>query len=101
MPITTSAKKKLRSDARKKQVNKKMTIQLKSKLKKFRLEPSKSALEEAYSALDSAAKKNAIPKRRASRKKSRLAEFLNKKSSRTSISKKNQKTGGKQSSQEN
>lgn len=78
MPVTSSAKKKQRSDARKQKINQKVKKQLKSALKKFDLKPSETALGEAYSMLDTAAKKDVIHKKRAARKKSRLAKLLSK-----------------------
>ncbi|OGY26584.1 MAG: hypothetical protein A2Z11_00135 [Candidatus Woykebacteria bacterium RBG_16_43_9] len=78
MPVIKSAKKKLRADARKKIVNLKVKIQMKSALKKFAANPAKEALAQAYSVLDTAAKKAVIPKGRANRKKARLAALLSK-----------------------
>ena len=80
MPVIKSAKKKLRADARKKEINLKVKIQMKSALKKFAANPAKEALAQVYSALDTAAKKDVIPKGRANRKKARLAALLSKSS---------------------
>ena len=80
MPVIKSAKKKLRADARKKEINLKVKIQMKSALKKFAANPAREALAQAYSALDTAAKKAIIPKGRANRKKARLAILLSKSS---------------------
>jgi len=79
MPITLSAKKKLRADARKKFINQKAEARVKSALKKFRDQPTNEALKQVYSVLDVAAKKGIIPKMRADRKKSRLSSLLSKK----------------------
>lgn len=76
MPIIKSAKKKLRADSRKKIVNLKIKTRIKSALKKFKSSLSADSLSEAYSALDVAAKKGFLPKSRADRKKSRLANFF-------------------------
>ena len=73
MPIIKSAKKKLRADLRKRGVNLQVKRQVKSTLKKFAAVPSADNLTQAYSILDVAAKKNVIPKKRASRTKNRLA----------------------------
>lgn len=73
MPITLSAKKKLRADARKQKVNQKVETAFKLAIKNFKKNPSEESLKQAYSALDIAAKKAVIPKKRAARKKSRLA----------------------------
>ncbi|OGY27471.1 MAG: hypothetical protein A2Z42_01705 [Candidatus Woykebacteria bacterium RBG_19FT_COMBO_43_10] len=80
MPVIKSAKKKLRADARKKIVNLKVKTQMKSALKKFAANPAREVLAQAYSALDTAAKKAIIPKGRANRKKARLAALLSKSS---------------------
>lgn len=80
MPIITGAKKKLRSDARKEIVNKRVREKIKASLRAFKTNPSQDSLRIAYSALDLAAKKNVIPKNKASRKKSRLAVSLAKNS---------------------
>ena len=80
MPVIKSAKKKLRADARKKIVNLKVKTQMKSALKKFAANPAREVLAQAYSALDTAAKKDVIPKGRANRKKARLAALLSKSS---------------------
>ena len=80
MPVIKSAKKKLRADARKKIVNLKVKTQMKSALKKFAANPAREVLAQAYSALDTAAKKAISPKGRANRKKARLAALLSKSS---------------------
>lgn len=98
MPIIKSAKKKLRADLRKRGVNLQVKRQMKSALKKFAAVPSTDNLTQAYSILDVAAKKNVIPKKRASRTKSRLASLLAKspkpaqKRTRVSVSKRKTKS---------
>jgi small subunit ribosomal protein S20 len=85
MPITSSAKKALRSSKRKRLVNlaakEKMTKSVKS-VKKLvtskTKEGTKEALSLAYKAIDKAAKKGVIKKNAASRKKSRLAKAIKK-----------------------
>ena len=79
MPVTFSAKKKLRADARKESINQKVKSRVKLTLKNFKAGPTKETLREAYSVLDVAAKKRVIPKQRANRKKGRLAILLSKK----------------------
>jgi small subunit ribosomal protein S20 len=76
MPIIASAKKKLRADARKKKINQKVRASVKLSLKTAREKLTQDNLQKAYSALDKAAKKGIIPKKRADRRKSRLAKFL-------------------------
>jgi small subunit ribosomal protein S20 len=85
MPITSSAKKALRSSKRKRLVNlvskEKMNKTVKA-VKKLVVaktkEGTKEALVLAYKALDKAAKKGVIKKNTASRKKSRLAKAIKK-----------------------
>jgi small subunit ribosomal protein S20 len=85
MPITSSAKKALRSSKRKRIVNlaakEKVAKSVKS-VKKLvtskAKEGTKEALSLAYQALDKAAKKGVIKKNAASRKKSRLAKAIKK-----------------------
>ncbi len=85
MPITSSAKKALRSSKRKRIVNlaakEKMAKTVKA-VKKLVVgktkEGTKEALTLAYKALDKAAKNGIIKKNTASRKKSRLAKAIKK-----------------------
>jgi len=79
MPVTLSAKKKLRADARKEVVNQRIKKQVKLLLKKFKAAPTNETLGKAFSVLDVAAKKGVIPKERADRKKSRLTRLLSQK----------------------
>ncbi len=85
MPITTSAKKALRSSKRKRQFNLARKEGVKQALKTFRklsaekkLRDAEIALSAAYKALDKAAKSGLIKKNTASRKKSRLSKTLKK-----------------------
>ena len=87
MPITKSAKKSLRKNERKKQLNSMHKKRVKSLTKKVlslagqnKEEEAKKALSQAYKVIDKAAKKNVIKKNTASRKKSRLANSVFKKS---------------------
>lgn len=85
MPIIKSAKKALRSSARKKVFNDRRKKALKEAVKqvtkavtaKARAEAEK-ALPLAYQALDKAAKRGVIKKNTAARKKSRLAQLIKK-----------------------
>lgn len=72
MPIISSAKKRMRQEKKRTQVNKRTKVLLKQALKQVRSEPSAKNLALAYSALDTAAKKNLIHANKASRLKSRL-----------------------------
>ena len=85
MPITSSAKKALRSSKRKRVVNlarKESMAKAVKTVKKLTASKSKKeaqeALSAAYKAIDKAAKKGVIKKNAASRKKSRLAAAIRK-----------------------
>ncbi len=85
MPITDSAKKALRSSAKKKVFNirrqKALDSAVKEVKKLVKAGDSKdvaTALSKAYKALDKAAKNNTISKNTASRKKSRLSKLVKK-----------------------
>lgn len=78
MPVTKSAKKKVRRDRRRNLINKKIRQQMKAAVKVMRKKPTKKALQKASQALDRAAKKGMIHKNKASRLKSRLAKLLQK-----------------------
>ena len=76
MPITKSAKKALRQNARKKAVNDARKKTMKETVKLFKKAPASASLATAYKAIDKAGKKHTIHKNRASRLKSRLAKRL-------------------------
>lgn len=76
MPITKSAKKALRQNARKKAVNDARKKTMKEAVKLFKKAPANDLLATAYKGIDKAAKKHTIHKNRASRLKSRLAKRL-------------------------
>lgn len=78
MPVTQSAKKKMRHDKRRYLINQKIRRQMKVVIKAMRKSPTKKALQKASQALDRAAKKGVIHKTKASRLKSRLAKLLQK-----------------------
>jgi small subunit ribosomal protein S20 len=83
MPITSSAKKALRSAARKRVFNTRRKIALKDAVKAARKtsgskEEVAKTLALAYKAIDKAAKRGVIKPNTAARKKSRLARALNK-----------------------
>ena len=87
MPITKSAKKSLRKNERKRQLNSMHKKRVKSLTKKVLFltgqnnkEEAKKTLSRAYKVIDKAARKNVIKKNTASRKKSRLANLISKKS---------------------
>lgn len=80
MPNTKSAERRARVSVRRQARNKAVKTQLRTVEKKYRAaltggkkDEAGQALRDAVSALDKAAKRGVIPKRRADRKKSRLA----------------------------
>lgn len=82
MGHSLSADKRERQNAKRRLKNRYNIIGLKKSMKSFGTAVSegkadKKTLSEAHKALDLAARKNAIPKKRANRKKSRLALALN------------------------
>jgi small subunit ribosomal protein S20 len=89
MPITKSAKKKLRKDRKREVENLKLKKDYKKTVKKTRENPNKESLTEASKILDKAAKKGIIHKNKAARIKSRLSH---KKSSELQTSSKKKKT---------
>lgn len=85
MPITTSAKKALRQNIRrrkrnlqKKEAYKKLVISYKKQVAGRNFEEAKKILPQLQKALDKAAKTNVIAKNKASRLKSRLSKLLRK-----------------------
>lgn len=87
MPITKSAKKTLRQDAKRRARNVQRKKKLKILIKKVKRLISENKTEEAkkllpriYKALDKASKVGLIKKNTAARKKSRIASSINKKS---------------------
>ena len=83
MPNTKSAERRARVGVRRHARNKSVKTRLRTLERKYRTlvasgksEEAGKALRDATSALDKAAKRGVIPKRRASRKKSRLAVSL-------------------------
>jgi len=87
MPITLSAQKALRQSRKRYLANQKKKAGLKATIKAFRklvdqnkLKEAKEHLKLVYKNLDKVAKVNLIKKNKASRLKSRLTAYLNKKS---------------------
>ena len=76
MPIIKSAKKALRQEKRRTEVNNAVRVRMKESLKLARAQKTAESVSVAYSALDRAAKTNVIHKNKASRLKSRLAKFV-------------------------
>jgi small subunit ribosomal protein S20 len=82
MPITKSAKKKVRQERRHEERNKAIRSRVKTYMKKMVVlsktdpEGAKKLLPEAYSVMDTACKKHMIHKNNADRKKSLLARLV-------------------------
>ncbi len=84
MAITKSAKKRIRSSARKRVYNLRRLRVMRAEIKNFlklitqkNIDEAKKALPNLYKAIDKAAKRGVIKKNNASRKKSRLASKIN------------------------
>ena len=82
MPNTKSCAKRLRQDAKRQARNNYVRKTIKSLTKKIHsnipVEEKEAMIQEIYSKLDKAAKVGVIHKRTASRRKSRIAEYVNK-----------------------
>lgn len=78
MPITPSARKKMRADKFRRNVNLREKRKYKTAVKLTRQQPTQQNLQTAYSRLDIAAKKNVIHKNKAARLKSRLSRKVKK-----------------------
>jgi ribosomal protein S20 len=74
MPLTTSAKRALRKDRRRTVVNLRIQRRVKQAVDQAKKDPSAKNLQQAYSVLDRAAKKQVIHKSKAARVKSHLAK---------------------------
>jgi len=79
MPVTKTAKRALRSSARKDLVNRKVLTSIDLALRSFKKSPTEKSASAAFSKLDKAAKKKVIHKNKASRLKSRVRKALVKK----------------------
>ncbi len=82
MPNTKSCVKRLRQDAKRQARNNYVRKTIKTITKKIHsdipVEEKEAMIQEVYSSLDKAAKIGVIHKRTASRRKSRIAEYVNK-----------------------
>lgn len=82
MPEHKSCKKRLRSDAKKREKNRYVKRTIGTMTKKLKNAENKEEMEkllpDAYSVLDKAVKKGVIHKNNAARRKARLAQFVNK-----------------------
>lgn len=87
MPILKSAIKKVRKDKVRRARNLKREEALKKAVKKARQDKTAASLQEAFSALDKAAKVKLIHKNKASRIKSRLSKLVPAQPAKTTKSK--------------
>jgi small subunit ribosomal protein S20 len=82
MPEHKSCKKRLRSDAKKRQQNRHVKRTIATMTKKIKKAENKDEMEKllpkAYSIFDKAVKEGVIHKNNAARRKARLAQFVNK-----------------------
>jgi len=76
MPITKSAIKKLRADAKKAEFNKAAKTKAKSAIDTFKKALSVETLAKAFSMVDKAAKKGVLKKGKADRIKARLSKKI-------------------------
>ncbi len=83
MPVTKSAKKKLRKDKVKTEKNKKIKNLFRSAVKKAQKGKTEKIIKDAIKLVDKAAKNNIIHKNKASRLKSKLSGLIKKKLKKT------------------
>lgn len=76
MPVTQSAKRALRKDNRRNLVNRRTKAKLKRALDTYKDNPNQDNLNQAYQAVDRAAKKNLLHPNKAARIKSQLSRIL-------------------------
>jgi small subunit ribosomal protein S20 len=76
MPILKNAKKALRVSRRKTIINQRIKSQVKTSMDKMKVEPSSENLQEAYSAIDMANKRNIFHRNKAARYKRQMSVLL-------------------------
>lgn len=79
MPVTISAKKKLRQDAKRRKQNSIVKTVLKNTIKSYKRNPNASSLSKVFSLLDNAKKKKILHANKVARLKARLSKLLKKK----------------------
>jgi small subunit ribosomal protein S20 len=79
VPVTKSAKKKLKIDKKRESANKKVRTLVEITIKKAEKTPTPKSVQNAFSVIDKAVKNKLIHKNKASRIKSRLSKLLGKK----------------------
>ena len=82
MPVTKSARKKLKKDRARTVENKKIENLFKSAIKKGQKNKTEKLVIQAIKMIDKAAKKNIIHKNKASRLKSKISKLIRKKVSK-------------------
>lgn len=87
MPVIRSAKKKLRTDKKRTSANKKVRSSIEVSVRKAERKPVLKSIQEAFSIIDKAVKKNIIHKNKASRIKSRLSKLLPKTQGKKTVKK--------------
>lgn len=92
MPVTKSARKKLRKDGKREDRNDKVYSLLKRLIKKAKKHPSEKAVRETVALVDKTARHHLIHKNKAARIKSSLAKLLSKRKIKTPKPKKSKKT---------
>ena len=95
MPVTKSARKKLRKDRKREIQNRKTEASLEKFIRDTKKSPSVKKIEEAFSLIDRASKRNIIHKNKAGRLKSSLSKLIKRGPGKSS--KKNLKTSGRKS----
>jgi small subunit ribosomal protein S20 len=79
MPVTRSARKKLKVDRKRESANKKIEAFINSTIKKAQRKPTPGNIQKAFKVIDKGVKKNIFHKNKASRIKSRLSKPIVKK----------------------
>src|SRR3989344_7185243 len=92
MPVTKSAKKKLRQDKKRQLENNKYRYALKSLIKKASKNATEKTVIDAIKTADKAVKKHIIAKNKAARIKSKLSKLINKKVAKNKVNKSEAKT---------
>lgn len=95
MPVTKSAKKKLRQDKKRTLENRKVKNLLRDAIKKARKNPAEKNIIQATKLIDKAVKKYIIHKNKAARLKSSLSKLTAKKNKTTPSTKKSAKKSKK------
>ncbi len=83
MPVTKSARKKLRKDRKRESQNKKIRASLEKAIKEVKKSATEKRVQEVFSLIDKASKKNIIHKNRAARIKSSLSKLINRTPAKT------------------